>query len=850
MKLNKKVALAAVSVVMAGTLAFSMTACKPDEDVNDGFSSDKQAVLTPKTENGKLSYAKSTTLTFDIGDDSKRNVAFTSDLISGQVTLVDGKNYTAASLKPAWQAMSDKLGFTLKSQFKAKSAKYDAYSGDGTLNTVDLFTDSVSSITTAALANPNLFLDLSQYLDYMPNYKAFIEADTATYMSLLSNTKTGAMYYAPYYDGNDDIEKYVLTKTNWVESLLDADEGDTTTTWATQLTAKNLTLSNGYAAESFMGTTGSWTVDTLASDSATANVVKLKVNYDAALADAKDSAKPLGAALTAAGVTVSSLTSGNIVDLMNEALKLSTKPTGAQLLKILQAYIDVAYQTEAGAKFYTKRSEVFNGYNAGWDVDLLTALYRCLVTNPSLLKSGVKGSTIGGDGATPLNMLYGLCARENHMQRQSDVYSFAGELFGVRGLESRYEFSYIGNGGALQDARAQTTTYEAMDKMNKLVQEGLVYTGASVVSGQTSYFSQKDGADTVEALMIHDYVNTQTPEGFALEGIGKAKSEAGYYFTPIITPVSKWNDGTEKMMRFTESWRAVKNSGFAIPYDSVKDNSEKLAAMLAFIDYLYSPDGQIAMSYGPMATNKTGDGGFWFNEEATAAQISAGTFFEFEGKKYYSETFYAGKYQPTLTDNTLKAYLGSEPVNGIEYKETKQENIPASGNAWRVGCQRSYTNFARYVIGSALAVGNKLQSFEYQATCEMGKDGASVVDTAVQKGILKHPYLNAADVKSKADNNLWYLSSPSALPLTQAEAKYISESCNNLVKTLFTGEKVATNYLWNILVNGLGNSNKVADVACGATGKECIDNINTQNFGTYLTYKRNAFNRLKAYFNF
>ena len=846
MKTNKKVAIASVAVVMAGTMAFAMTACKPK---------DESTKLLPKLEDGKLSYSKDTTLTFDIGDDSKRNVAYTADIISGEIKLIDGKNYTASSLKPAWQAMSDKLGFKLKSQFKAKTAKYDAYAGDGTLGTVDLFTDTVAFITTAALANPSLFLDLNQYLEYMPNYKAFIEADTATYMSLLSDTNTGAMYYAPYYDGNDDIEKYVLTKTNWVESLLDAESGDTATTWKTQLDAKSLTLSNGYAAESFMGKTGSWTIDTLASDSATANVVKLKVDYGAALAAANDPTQPLGEALTDAGVTVGSLASGNIVDLQNEALKLSTKPTGAQLLKILQTYIDVAYKTDAGAKFYEKRSEVFNGHNAGWDVDLLTALYRCLVTNPSLLSSGVKGDKIGGESATPLKMLYGLCAREAHMQRQSDVYSFAGELYGARGLESRYEFSYIGSNGALQDARGQEATYEAMDKMNKLVQEGLVYTGKSVASGKTSFASTTAGADgtsatnNVEALMIHDYVNTQTGEGYALqEDLGiKAKAEEGYYFTPIITPVSKWNDGAEKYMRFTESWRAVKNSGFAIPYESVKDNPEKLSALLAFIDYLFSPDGQIAMTYGPKADNKKGDNGFWYNEEATAEQVTAGKYFEYEGKKYYSETFYAGKYQPTLTENTLKAYLGTEAVYGIEYKENKA----TSGNAWKVGCQRSYTNFARYVIGSALAVGNKLQSFEYQATCEMGKDGASVVDAAIQKGVLKHPYLNIAQVKANAGGNLWYLSSPSGLPLTQAEAKYITESCTNLVKTLFSGEKNAsTNYLWNIIANGLGNSTEVASVACGKTGAECIEKINGQNFGTYLGYKRNAFDRLKAYFKF
>ena len=131
----------------------------------------------------------------------------------------------------------------------------------------------------------------------------------------------------------------------------------------------------------------------------------------------------------------------------------------------------------------------------------------------------------------------------------------------------------------------------------------------------------------------------------------------------------------------------------------------------------------------------------------------------------------------------------------------------------------------------------------------MGKDGAAVVDTALNKGVIKHPYLDANKVKTEANGNLWYLSSPSALPYTQGQASYISDSCKNLTQTLFTGEKVATNYFWNIIVNGYGVG-KVSDVENGKDADECIKNINTQNFGTYLDYKREAFDGLKTFFKF
>lgn len=885
----KKLAVSVVSLVMAGGMTLSFAACDntdtPDDsnkpvtpgeitdvkEVNADYSdadatsagADKvkdfkvptasttpsQTKLTPKTNGeGKLETSSSVTLKMDIGDDAKRGVAYTSDMISGKVTLVDGKQYTGSSLKPAWAALSQKLGFGVEYAFGAKNAKFDFYDkSSGGIGSIDLFTDTVAAIVSEGLENKDTFLDLSLYMDYMPNYKAFLNANQASYMSIVSDTATGAMYYAPYYDGNDDVEKYVLTKTNWVTSLLDSTTTTDTTTFKAQADAKGVTGDTS-SVKSFMGTKGSWKVKTTTSDGkSTTNLV---VSYDAALAAAKDESKPLGAALKAAGVTdLSKLTSGNIVDLQNAAIQVTRGTvTGGQLLAILQAYVDVAYQKEDGSKFYAKRSNLFNGYDAGWDADVMTALYRCVVTNPSLLKSGKAGNTIGGTDATPLNQLYGLMAREGHMQRQSDVYSFAGELYGVRGLESRFEFTYIDENGVLQDARTQSATYNAMDKLHDLVKEGLLNVGIkNVGASQSSYYSTNEDGATAEALMIHDYVNTQTPTGFEVDGVvekGTYAIEDGYYFTPIVTPVSKWNTGADKaaVMRFTESWRSVKNSGFAIPYDAVKNSPEKLSAVLMFIDYLFSEDGQLAMTYGPKSENKTGLNGIWYNEEATAAQVAAGTYFEYEGKKYYSETFYAGKYQPTLTDNAMNAYLGQE-VNGIKYDGT------SSGWLKDAKCVRSYTNYARYVVGSALAVGNKLQSFEYQCTSDMGKYGASVVDTCVNNGTIKHPYVNISDIK-KENKSLWYLISPSAVAYTQAEAKFVNDNASALNKTIFTGEKVATNYLWAIAVNGFDTKIKVGDASIGANALACRNNLNGFNLSTYVEYKQNGFRRLVEYFDF
>ena len=69
----------------------------------------------------------------------------------------------------------------------------------------------------------------------------------------------------------------------------------------------------------------------------------------------------------------------------------------------------------------------------------------------------------------------GLFSREdNNNQRRVDMFRFAGVLFGVRGLESRQDYLYVGEDGMLYDARQQVETYEALDRMNAMVQEGLI----------------------------------------------------------------------------------------------------------------------------------------------------------------------------------------------------------------------------------------------------------------------------------------------------------------------------------------------------------------------------------------
>lgn len=920
--------MAAVAVVMAGSMALSVTACGGEPDPFEG--STKQEKYTVADASTSIS---DVTLKINVGDKNNRSISFGyGELLSGTVTLPDGKQYTDSSLKPAWAAFQDMVGCKFEDNWqndsnKLKNAK-ESTTGNSQLSAMDIITDGANNVSTYS----DDLLDISNYLDEMPNYKAFLKANPIVQLSLTSNTTTGAMYYVPYFDGNNDIEKYELFKINWVQSLLDSADGagDDGTTFKSHAETKKAkqgdfagVVSTAASIESFMGQTGSWTTDVLSKDGAKiANGIK--VDYDKALAAAKSNAG-LGAAYTAAVGAAYTGTSGNIVDIMNAAINAKQgEVKGKDLLAMLKEYIKVAYYAADGTTpFYTqagyKLSDVFTGYAAAWDVDLYAALGRALVTNPSLLLSGKNGGHIGDANATALADLYLLSQREAKMQRGYDDIAFVGQLYGVRGLESKNLYSYIDKDGNLQDPRQSYGTYDAFKKFNGFWNEGLIVSNPGKTgNGSQSYYS----SGTAEALCTYDYVNTQTPGGFQIAGQSSTSYalEEGYNYSPIITPVSKWNDGQAKYMRFTESWRTTKDTGFCVPVANVKENPAKLKAVLKFIDCMFSNDGQILLTYGPKASSATANDGYWYNEEATAAQISAGQYFEYGGKKLYSDVEYSGVYQPKLTEQVYNAYYGQE-VNGfkfdgkgVRYLGTKQAepttkyekkgaDIPAgtkcigvngedvdapaktpadklgvsggylvdySGNPvgvkgtrmldksvsqWTTNSTLNYTNFARYVMGSALPLGNKLQSFEFQLTSKMGRDGALVVDKAMKEGVVLH-------TENKMTTNPWYTVVPTVLPYTQSQKSELNKTHKDVFLNgqgnIFSNNKNDnTNLLYQIMMVGF-DAAKINDVntfsgleLTGTTsGEQIVNALNAKwGFNVYVGIKQKAWRASKNYFN-
>ena len=571
-----------------------------------------------------LAYEAGTVLRMATGyNNAKTGLFFDAEIAGEGVTLADGNTYHSGDLKPTWVAVQEKLNVVFENKYQGNGSKDEFNYWKEQMDQVDMLSGTASLLSENGEAG--LLVNIADYLDQMPNFKAYLEANPIVLLSITGNVDTGAIYFSPYFDGVNDIERMPLMRVDWVVKLLDGEGA-----FAADATGKLAPA----AYTPYMPTSGKVAVDVVKLDgSATETVTK---DYDAA---------------------------GNIVAVMNEALAAG-EVSGVDAVNMLRTYIDQAY----GGYYGTARSNLFVGQNAAWDVDELVALLRCVVAN---------AQTLNGT-----DTVQGIFSREDsNTQRRVDMFRFMGTLFGVRGLESRQDYLYLGTDGKLHDARFEADTYAAIEKMNAMAQEGLISQAfINTEDVKTDKYLEQD-----LGFMHYDYNQTQTV-------YNKTKLQEGEKYMAVMVPVAHWFDGTEGgvYMRFTESWRSVKTDGWGISKAGVGNDQDKLYAALALIDYAYSDKGQVLMSYGPDAFIKTNADGSYVT-------------FNFNGKQW-----------PVIADAT--------------YAELWEK---ASGN---------YTNYARKYLGSTLSFA-KSQAFEYQCTHEVGKEGAGNISTAIGLGTIKHPEL-------------------------------------------------------------------------------------------------------------
>ncbi len=631
-----------------------------------------------------------------------------------EYVAANGKTYREGDFKPVWEELQSRLNFTINdvtpTDAKDVRASFTTLQAQNFAN-VDIMVGNSVDLNQEGTLN-NTYVKLDEYLDIMPNFKAFLDNNSVVKTSITSGD--GHIYYAPYFDGYDDIERMFILRADWVQKLLD----DDTAVYNTDRTVKP--FYKPYMPES--------------------------VNVELTVAKADGSGTQ----------TIRKAYTKNVITAQNELPKMD----GAGLVQVLKAHIDSTY---GGA--FAKRSDLFIGQDAAYDADELVALMRCVLANTELLTGQSEYDAVP------------FYPRGYQMGRVQDLFRLA-EIWGVRGLDSRLGWLYFDNNGELQDARYDAKNMDALERLNQLYKENLILQDFDK-NESTAGLAGSDHRERLNkanlGFLTYDYNQTTT----VLNSIEKTIPD--FNLTPVLPPVADW-DNNGNYYQFTDSWRSVKSDGWSI-LASIASDDAKLKRALKLFDYLYSPEGNQLMSYGPDA---------WID----------------------GEIMYGGKLVPKLSEAALTE-LGTL----------------AKGN---------YTNYYRMWLGATFPIGYvKEQGMEYQTVHPKGQAGLDIILKACELGTMKHLQVNAADAASPAEVIV-----PSTFSLAEAEEQFIRDNCADLNTAFRNGNNDTDRILFvDYVLYGFEGKNANKDKLLSKEG--LIEYLmTTLNGEGHLTMHRSAYERM------
>lgn len=645
----------------------------------------------------------------------------------------DGNTYNAGDFKPVWKQLQSNLNFTItdssptgkrdiKTTFTSLvSSKFQVSSQ--LVNIAQGNSDQIVSEGT----NNGTILDLNDYLDMMPNFKNFLETNPIVKKTIQNSD--GKLYYAPYFDGFDDIERMLMLRKDWVEKLLDGDLPSDLD--STAIDSKNYTPF--YTS------------------------------------DISSSIKVLNSAESGTEtITKTVKAEKNIIKIFNDTASL----TGASAVQLLRNYIDSTYGTTYG----TKRSELFVGGRAVYDIDELVALFKCVKANAKFLTGDAKANIVS------------FFPRAKTNDRTLDLFRFL-QFFGVRGVESRNNYFYVGTDGKLHDARMSEGFVTGLEKLHQMYQDGLIFEQFT-----TAQINKKD--DYRGPLLTCSFAedSTKNDYGFATYDYNQTTTvyndttkSTGMEFVSVLPAVADFEDGTDgNLIHYTESWRSVKTQGWFITAETANEPA-KLARCLKLFDYLYSDEGNRLMSFGPDAYLKK-------NTDGSVATMD-----------------YQGKNVPVLSDD-CKAELKSL----------------TSGN---------YTNYYRYYLGGTFPVGYvKEQGMEYQTVSTKAQPSLNMINHAIQYGVLEH-------VNHK-DNNTSHMQDivPTTFPFTASENSTLGTDYTSLNKE-FSSSKNDVTVMSKIVIDGFGTID-----GYDFSKAKFIETVKTTlKCESFVTYYNDAYERFLAF---
>ncbi|MCU0105028.1 bacterial Ig-like domain-containing protein [Acholeplasma vituli] len=541
---------------------------------------------------------------------------------------LNGKTYTSGMLMPVWEALGQKLNITFQDA-KVNSNTTNQFNEllTNSFSTVDVI-NATGALLTQYGVQGNNFVDLSKYLNSMPNLNQFLTENPSVRASMTASN--GGIYYTPYFDGFGEIEQMFLVRIDWVEDILDV-------------------VSPTFDSTPY---TGSFTV---------ANTTPENLNVVVKVAN------PNG--------TTRNVTKAHTANILTTLKNLPDK-TGASMANAFRSYMQATY----GAQGYAKLSDVFVGTDAAYDVDELVALMYVVKANPQYLTREL---------TAPKTSVEVMFPRTSQASRIRNLFRGL-EMFGLRGMFSRYDWTYFDQQGKIVDARAEQATIDGVTQLSKLFDDQLIIQTFDSGSNTDHRAQLLQGS---YGFITYDYNASSTPQGY----ITAAKAlDPTFRFEAILPPVNNWL-GDGQYFHFSEGVRSLKNEAWGIPAH-VEQDTAKLARILTLVDGLYDYSANDSIGnihlYGPQGFI---DGQIEYNGEMIPA-ISAAALAEMQ-------TLASGN-----MINYLRRYVGATmPIGhirglGLEYQTLSDQgvagieriNVAVQANTFRLaGVYQSENPFYR-----------------------------------------------------------------------------------------------------------------------------------------------------------
>lgn len=679
----KKKFLLTGSAVIAGAAILGLTSCGDDADdvreVAEGTKSTYSFVEAPKAP----------TYEGNGGEvDVYINYAATSGVsrADNQPTVSDpitNGQLAPGVMLPTWKAFQSYTNTTIKDATTYAKSKDDevwtAVTGNNFISesdssrTIDIVYNTTSNFGSAT----DKLLALDDYIadGKMPNFKAYLDKNPDVKKML---TKSGHIYYTPYFDGQDDIERMFIMDTALTKMVLDSESGwDTTTT-------------NGGANPSANVVQGGFYQPFMNAESNYAESVTVKVLHENAAVDA----------------TIAKTT--NIIKQQNELLTRGC--TGQELAQQLITYIKAAYKDLFDKGYYKNPSDLYISESAAYNADDLIALMRVVKANPGM---------ISGDANAEITTFFPRAASNNRVDNMYDL----AQIWGIQGIDGENGNFYIGGDGKVHALESTQASYDALEYLSQIYDEGLIlkdfFTDANNPKGNgTGFldkFYKKTLADSAYGFMMYDYSAATCAANDLFAGIGtKATSRKNGFdtdysskgITAILAPLTYWATGSEwtpsdaitsrtgkTLTRYYESNRALKGNSWAIPANA--DNPE---GAIRLMDVMFSELGQMVNNYGPVE--------YWAKPNTKLGDKVE----NYDKDKFYvSNDLVAGELAPILS-NKVKASIAGQSGDFWSYSRGYLGATHGIGNVRPKGVNLQATNVYAQAgianIQSAFTIGN------------------------------------------------------------------------------------------------------------------------------------------------